>query len=350
MKKEKTIKILLGYFKPAYLIKSDIFVPVHLGRMVANEITRSGAITSEAAQWMKENMIGDDTGDNISGLNRSLCEVTGQYWAWKNYEALGNPDYIGFMQYRRQFIFTPEKIKDLDKHKHDIGYPSIRFFNPTPDLLNNLGLTDNVIRKYMTHYDIILPKISNLGLIGVTSLRNDFVDHIEGTHIEDFDTMHALVKQKHPELTDVIEEQTSTPFKYMYMMYIVPKEVFFDYMEFVFPILFDLQKQIDTTGYSVNGKRTVGYLAELLCDCYFKKIKKEGKWKIKELDITLFDNQLTQEEIQQKTDSVHKRFFTYLKYKAMAKVLRGRRGRKYTEKYKALRQERKFIKQLKKGQ
>ena len=35
--------------------------------------------------------------------NRNINELTALYWAWKNYDKLGNPDYIGLMHYRRQF-------------------------------------------------------------------------------------------------------------------------------------------------------------------------------------------------------------------------------------------------------
>ena len=37
-------------------------------------------------------MLGDNTGDNISEKNRTFCELTTQYWAWKNVDA----DYYGF--------------------------------------------------------------------------------------------------------------------------------------------------------------------------------------------------------------------------------------------------------------
>ncbi|HBK6302481.1 TPA: DUF4422 domain-containing protein, partial [Campylobacter jejuni] len=100
-----SIKILVGYHKPAELLKDDILTPIHLGRALATEASKDGNISKDDYKWMCENMIGDDTGDNISYLNRCLNELTGIYWAWKNYDKLGNPDYIGFMHYRRHFIF-----------------------------------------------------------------------------------------------------------------------------------------------------------------------------------------------------------------------------------------------------
>ena len=44
----------------------------------------------------------DNEEENISSKNKSYCELTTQYWAWKNVDA----DYYGFCLYRRFFSFS----------------------------------------------------------------------------------------------------------------------------------------------------------------------------------------------------------------------------------------------------
>ena len=63
--------------------------------------------------WVKDNVIFDNTGDNISHLNNRLNELTSMYFAWKNQKLCGidKADYIGFNHYRR--LFNLETLKDL---------------------------------------------------------------------------------------------------------------------------------------------------------------------------------------------------------------------------------------------
>ena len=92
MKQAPKLKILVGYHKPAKLYKSEEFIPIHLGRVLASEALKEGRMSKADYQWLTDNMMGDDTGDNISHLNKTFAELTGIYWAWKNYDKLGNPD------------------------------------------------------------------------------------------------------------------------------------------------------------------------------------------------------------------------------------------------------------------
>ena len=120
------VKLLICYHKPAYLLKDNVMTPIHVGR--ANAKVSMGEENPDY-QWLVNNMIGDDTGENISNKNDYYNEMTAVYWAWKNYEELGNPDYIGLMHYRRHFIFDENitdvvNVKNFDEssYKSFLGY------------------------------------------------------------------------------------------------------------------------------------------------------------------------------------------------------------------------------------
>ena len=145
-----TVKILISYHKPAVLLKDEVLTPIHVGRALATESSKDGSMSEEDYKWMLENMIGDDTGDNISHLNRTLNELTSMYWAWKNYDKLGNPDYIGFMHYRRHLNFNIDrKYKEnewglIDNNIIDENY------------IDNYNLKADYIKELVGKYDILV--------------------------------------------------------------------------------------------------------------------------------------------------------------------------------------------------
>ena len=53
---------------------------------------------------------GDNTGENISQKRLSFCELTVQYWAWKNLAA----DYYGLCHYRRYLSFAARDYRADD--------------------------------------------------------------------------------------------------------------------------------------------------------------------------------------------------------------------------------------------
>ena len=86
------------------IYKSDEqYFPIHVGKEISDKTI---------------DIQGDNTGDNISDKNKSFCELTGMYWAWKN---LKNVDYVGLCHYRRYFktIITEDNVDDL-MHGYDI--------------------------------------------------------------------------------------------------------------------------------------------------------------------------------------------------------------------------------------
>lgn len=248
-----SVKILIGYHKPSVLFKSDILTPIHLGRALATEVSKDGKMTEEEYQWMLDNMIGDDTGDNISLKNRHYNEMTGIYWAWKNYDKLGNPDYIGFMHYRRLFSLTnlPFSVND-----------SIIDVIEKSQLFN-----DRYLKNLISQYDILtpqwrapLPQGSTLYDKLLVSSLNNLEEILNG-----FPEYSSYFK-------DFLQENNLCYSN----MFIMKKNIFFEYCYFIFPILNALEAKID---YSKDSPRRIGFDSEFITDFFLYKQSRNLKSK-----------------------------------------------------------------------
>jgi len=185
----------------------------------------------------------DDTGDNISNKNNSYCELTGLYWMWKNAEA----DIIGLVHYRRYFA----------KNKH------------------GKRLNKQDIETFLGDYDIILPKRTN-SLFG--SVYNDYAHWNYG---KDLDLCGEVISELFPEYSNSFDKVMNGDSLYYYNMFIAPKNIISGYCEWVFPILSEVEKRVDMTGYDNYQKRIYGFLTERLFDVWMDK----QDLKVKECDL-----------------------------------------------------------------
>ena len=298
------LKILIAYHKKTTLFKNDIFIPIHLGRTLKEKETKDGKVLKEDYNWLIENMIGDDTGDNISDKNREYCELTGIYWAWKNYDKLGNPDYIGFMHYRRLLVFNEYEYDKYEQTKINKAYRDIFASFDDSNLLDKYGLNSETINKYIQKYDLILPMKSELKLVNVNNAREDYGTIIPGTDVKDYDEMVKCICENYPDYKDYILEQQETTRRYFYNLFIMKKEIFFDYCNFLFSVLEKLDKVIDTSNYSINGKRTLAYLGEALFDCYMRKLTDERIIKYKELGVLEIFESINEDKAEEVKENI----------------------------------------------
>lgn len=153
-------------------------------------------------------MIGDDTGENISKLNRDVNEMSAIYWAWKNYEKLGNPDYIGLCHYRRLFNFQNVIKTSI------IGF------------LNNIGLNKKLINQILNKYDFIYREGLNI---------TDKTLHT----FEPFQASVKLSEKYHEILFKQYEKFLKENIFYTNSMFIMKKEDFFAYCEEIMPVMID---------------------------------------------------------------------------------------------------------------
>ena len=75
MKNKNFCKIIVAYHKPSFLFKSEIFLPINVGRALKEKKIKNGFLKKNDIFWLNENTIGDDTGDNISEYNYSFNKL-----------------------------------------------------------------------------------------------------------------------------------------------------------------------------------------------------------------------------------------------------------------------------------
>ena len=176
------IKILIAYHKPSSLLKSEIFEPIFVGSELKND------------DWLLNNAVADNKGDNISNKNESFCELTAQYWAWKNCDC----DYIGFMHYRRHLNFSEkeynENIYGLIENEQLDGY-----------YIKKYGLTYFNVEKALEDADILTAKRWNVQNAGSKDTYDHYKNSDKKLHIKDYDLALEILKNKYPQYCEDIE-------------------------------------------------------------------------------------------------------------------------------------------------
>lgn len=239
------LKLLICYHKKDVLLKDDVLTPIHVGRALARE--RLGE-NSPQFKWFADNMIGDDTGENISRKNSSYNELTAVYWAWKNYDKLGDPDYIGLMHYRRHFIFREsvdvvEDVRGIDENYFKrINYApeTVAHLFDDCDYVAHIGHVDEVYKHYK-----------------------------ENHHIADLDLAISILKEKYPKYAPTADAYLKMSYVNLCNMFIMPRKMFFEYCSWLFDILEEFERRVD-----LSDKRL--FISERLTGIFIEHQKRNG--------------------------------------------------------------------------
>ena len=157
------IKILIACHKDTALLDSKILIPIQVGA------------AGSARRF--EQMLSDDTWDQISAKNPMYCELTAQYWAWKNLEA----DYYGFFHYRRYLSFSEQKYRE-DR------WGNVREDTFSDAIKEKYGLSDKQIEKVVTSYDLIISEEKNVASMpGKATNVYEQYQYGDSLHIEELD-------------------------------------------------------------------------------------------------------------------------------------------------------------------
>lgn len=158
------IKLFVCCHKPTQVPEHPLLVPIQVGAALAD---------SHFLGYLH-----DDTGDNISAKNRSYCELTAQYWVWKNIKA----DYYGFFHYRR-YLYPDTKAKLPYQVEREVSL----------SLLNKLGYSE--FERPIRQHDIIVPKGENM----YVPAREHYAK-APYHHQKDLELAEQVVRERCPEM------------------------------------------------------------------------------------------------------------------------------------------------------
>ena len=260
-----SFKILVCCHKQTEHIGDPNFPSILLGSKFANEALKKAY---QHDHW-------DSTGDNIGQLHPYCAELTAIYWAWKNYEKLGNPDYIGLFHYRRFFNFS-EKLAEPDLWK-------CAFFDFDEKTRKRFGWDEQTIKDFCSGYDLILPYSEQILDPHDWATPTDLQTHYKHAHCpEDFDLVMDFIKKIHPEYTEAVDTARASGYAHFCNMFVMTRELFFDYAKWLFDIILPLETMLPVTDPKYNNaaqKRVLGFLGERLFNIWItqQKLKKTTK-------------------------------------------------------------------------
>ncbi len=213
-----SIKVIVATHKPYDMPADGMYLPLHVGAEGKDPI----------------GLAGDNSGEHISDKNATFCELTGLYWAWKNLD----DDYIGLAHYRRHFG---------GKGK---GTPLQQV------------LTTAEAKALLASKDGILPKKRHYVI-------ENLYDHYAHTcHVEPLDITGDIIGEKYPAYAVAFEALKRRRSAHMFNMMILKREHLDAYCTWLFDILFELEKRVDSTAYDAFHARFFGRVSELLLDVW----------------------------------------------------------------------------------
>lgn len=246
----KNIKIYVSCHKPCFVPKHQLLYPIQVGTSIKGEEF--------------ENMLHDNKDENISKENGFYSELTAQYWAWKNQEA----DYYGFFHYRRYLSF--KRLNKLCIFKS----------NPNSEFLEKYGYDVENMNEIISKYDIIVPKPINM----YQTVRQQYINSKEHSDYE-LDRVFEIMYEIYPDMKNIGKSYLEFTEMYFCNMYIMKKEIFIEYCQWLFSIL---QKYDEVVG-TERKARIDGYLSERLFGVYFLWLKEKKNIKYLELSRVDFE-------------------------------------------------------------
>ena len=222
---------------------------------------------------------GDNTGNNISDKRLSYCELTVQYWAWKNVEA----DYYGLCHYRRYFSFSKREYRT---NGHGLVERAI---------LDNrecqcFGLLDPVrMSEQIAECDMIIPQAASVDKMPLPRGRAHTVREMWIAHEGIFfpagtvERVSELIGKIAPEYARAAEDYLSGGYHCGYNCYVMKNMLFDRLCRLQFSVM-------AAVPLAENYPRTRAYVGEMLFGVFCHRVRTQEQYHVQERQLVLFEH------------------------------------------------------------
>lgn len=193
--------------------------------------------------YSEDGFLSDSVGDNISSLNPFYCELTAQYWVWKNLTF----DYVGFYHYRRYLNYQ------IDGTYDGIGLVECA---PTDSAVGYLS--SDTQRERLERLLNIAPVIIPRSHHTLPSISAQYLQCVNNEPWKIFIDYLIEAGEQRSEVEGYFHEITSAP---MCNIMVMRWDLFSKYMSDLFKIIDIIFKRIGTK-YDDYNNRYPGFLAE----------------------------------------------------------------------------------------
>ncbi|MDU7961288.1 MAG: DUF4422 domain-containing protein, partial [Streptococcus sp.] len=96
-------------------------------------------------------------------------------------------------------------------------------------------------------------------------------------HSEGLDVAEQIIAERYPEYSAAFTTVCNRTWAHMFNMFVMRRDLYNQYCEWMFSILAELEKRVDISGYDAYESRIYGFVSEILLDVWLEANRIEYK-------------------------------------------------------------------------